>query len=134
MSEMGQGAIAPADGQEQEPKTEDELTLERHQVLLDGLRAKYDEIAIFQAPKGFDGLVVIAAPKNPKVFQSFVNQVSKENVDKAVATENFALSCVVHPDRESVKAIFVKKPAFALKVAGRAQELAGSDTKELGKD
>jgi hypothetical protein len=123
-------------GQDQEGKTEDELILDRHKALLDGIRTKHDEIVVFLAPRGFEqvGLVVISAPSNPKIFQNFVNLISKDSTDKAVATENFALSSVVHPDRETAKSIFKKKPAFALKVAARAQELAGSDTKELGKD
>lgn len=130
-----EGAAAP-DASAQDGKTEDELLIDKHKALLDPIRAKYDEISIFVAPKGFEqvGLVVVAAPLNPKSFQNFVNLVSKDSTDKAVATENFALVCIVHPDRETAKAIFKKKPAFALKVAGRAQELAGSDTKELGKD
>lgn len=128
---------APLDDEATESgKTEDELILEKHKGLLDPIRAKYDEIAVFVPPRGFEsvGLVVVAAPLNPKVFQNFVNLVSKDSTDKAVATENFALISIVHPDRETAKAIFKKKPAFALKVCGRAQELAGSDAKELGKD
>ena len=109
--------------------------MDQHKALLDPIRAKYDEIAMFLPPRGFEhvGLIVVAAHANPKVYQNFVNQVSKESTDKAVATENFALSCVVHPDRETAKAIFKKKPALGLKISVRAQELAGSDSKELGK-
>jgi len=121
--------------QDQAGKTEDELILDQHEALLAPLRAKYDELAYFMPPRGFEqvGLVVVAAHPNPKVYQNFVNQVSKDSTDKAVATENFALNCVVHPDRETAKAIFKKKPALGLKISVRAQELAGSDSKELGK-
>lgn len=133
-----EGAVAPDEETEEaaegEQKTEEDLILDRHKVLLDGLRGKYDEIAIFVAPKPFEGLVVVAAPKNPKTYQTYVNSLAKDSIDKAVAMENFALSCVVHPSREDTKAIFVKRPAFAMKISGRAQELAGSDAKELGKD
>jgi hypothetical protein len=129
---------APGDEekQDQDGKTNDELLIDKHEALLAPFRAKYDEIALFVPPKGFEhvGLIVVAAPLNPKVFQNFVNQVSKDTTDKAVASENFALTCVVHPDRETAKSIFKKKPATALKICGRAQELAGADAKELGKD
>jgi hypothetical protein len=128
---------APVDEgtQDQAGKTEDELIMDQHKTLLEPLRAKYDDIAIFMPPRGFEqvGLIVVAAHPNPKVYQNFVNQVSKDSTDKAVATENFALNCVVHPDRETAKAIFKKKPALGLKISVRAQELAGSDSKELGK-
>lgn len=137
MDEIEQdGGFALEVNEQDEPKSEDELTLDRHKDLLDKIREKHDEIAIYLAPKGFEsvGIVVIAAPLNPKIAQGFVNQISKDGVDKAVAAENFAINCVVYPDRATVKNIFIKKPFFATKIVGRAQELAGGDVKELGKD
>lgn len=103
--------------------------------VIEEMRGKYEDIAIYKAPKGFDGIVIIAAPANPKTFQNFVNNVANEKTDKAVETVNFAIQCTVFPrDRNEVKAMYAKRGAFALKVAGRAQELCGSETKELGKD
>lgn len=102
--------------------------------VIEEMRAKYEEIAIFKAPKGFDGIVIVAAPVNPKTYQNFVNNLASDKTDKAVETMNFAIQCTVHPDRLTVKAMYAKRGPFGLKVAARAQELAGSDTKELGKD
>jgi hypothetical protein len=105
--------------------------------LVELLRA-HGEIGAWPTPG--NGLVVVAAPKNPKTYQNLVNALQDDKIDKAVELEKFALNCVVYPvtaegkpDRAAVKRIFAAKPAFALKVAGRAQELAGSDIVELGK-
>jgi hypothetical protein len=114
-------------------KTEEELVLEQHKELIDKARAKFGDIAIFSAPRGFSGIVILAAPQNSKLYDTFVNQLADDKIDKAVASRNFALSCTVHPDRDTLKKIFDKQPAFALKLVGRATELAGSEAKELGK-
>ena len=118
----------------EEDMTPEERLRSENADIIAKAESEHDEIAIYQAPKGFSGIVIVAAPSNPKTFQNFVNQVAKPETDKAVETQNFALNCVVHPDRNAMKAMFAKRPAFALKIAGRAQELCGSETKELGKD
>jgi hypothetical protein len=106
-----------------------------HADVIEEMRGKYDEIAIFKAPKGFEGIVIVATPANPKTFQNYVNNLGSDKTDKAVETVNFAVQCTVFPrERTDVKAMYTKRGAFALKVAGRAQELCGSETKELGKD
>lgn len=112
----------------------EEQLLADNAAIIDEMRSKYDDIAIYPAPKGFDGVVIIAPPANPKVFQNFANNLNSGKADVAVETINFALACVVHPDRATAKAIFAKKVPFAFKLASRAQELAGGEAKELGKD
>jgi hypothetical protein len=103
--------------------------------VIEEMRGKYEDIEIYPAPKGFSGIVIIAAPTNPKTFQNLVNQLAKENTDKAVELVNFAMTCTVFPkERESVKAMYAKRGAFALKMAAVGQELCGSETKALGKD
>lgn len=92
-----------------------------------------DGIGAWHVP-GF-GLVAVAAPKNPKDFHKLVNDLKNDKTDSAIALERFAIVCVVEPtDRAEVKEIFRARPAFALKAAAKAQELAGADVEELGKD
>jgi hypothetical protein len=96
----------------------------------------YEEVAIFMAPRGFEemGIVIVAAPLNSKTYENLLNNLAKDQTDKAVELRNFAIQCTVFPkDRDAVKKMYVKRTPFALKAAARAQELAGSDTKELGK-
>lgn len=102
-------------------------------AIIDEMRSKHDEIAIFPAPKGFDGVIIVAAPA-PKALQNYVNGVANEKLDKAVETWNFALSSVVHPERAIVRAMFAKKGMLPYKIAARAQVLAGAEIEELGKD
>jgi hypothetical protein len=111
---------------------EDELLEGADAALVAELRAKHDDIAYWAVPRF--GLVVAAAPENPKEYHRLVNDLKNDKIDSAVALETFALACVVHPTREEAKRIFRAKPAFALKVAGRGQRLCGSDIQELGKD
>jgi len=108
------------------------MNSETHESVLAPLRAKHGEIASWDVP-GF-GLVVAAVPENSKEYHRLVNDLKNPKLDAAVAMENFALACIVHPSREQAKAIFKARPAFALKVCGRGQELCGSDIEELGKD
>lgn len=131
------GVVAEASETEDEleQKTEEEVTLEKYKDVIDRARAKFGDIGIFMAPKGFEehGIFIVAAPQNPKLYDAYVNELADDKKDKSVASKGFANSCSVYPEREVRAAIFKKYPAFALKVAGRAQELAGSDVKELGK-
>lgn len=136
MDEIEQdGGFALEVNEQDEPKSEDELTLDRHKDLLDKIREKHDEIAIYLAPKGFEsvGIVVIAAPLNPKIAQGFVNQISKDGVDKAVAAENFAINCVVYPDRATVKNIFIKKPFSLPKSSAGPRNWPGATLKSWEK-
>jgi hypothetical protein len=108
--------------------------LSENAAVIEEMRSKYEDIEIYPAPKGFSGIVIIAAPTNPKVFQNLVNQLAKESTDKAVELVNFAITCTVFPkERAEVKAMYAKRGAFALKMASVGQELCGSETKALGK-
>lgn len=103
-------------------------------AIIEEMRSKHDEIAIFPAPRGFDGVIIVAAP-SPKALQNYVNSVADPKLDKAVETWNFALQSVVHPaDKATVRAMFAKKGMLPYKIAARAQVLAGSEIEELGKD
>ncbi len=116
-----------------EGQREEAKLLADNAEIIEQARAKHEEIAIFKAPSGFEGIVIIGAPTNPKTYQNYVNQLAKNETDKAVETVNFALACTFHPDRATAKTMYAKRGAFALKVSAKAQELAGSETKELGK-
>lgn len=102
----------------------------------DELLAKYreerGEIAWYDVPRF--GLVIVAAPENEKEYDVLVNRLADDKHDKAVAMRSFALACVCYPDRETAKQIFKAKPAFALKVGARGQQLAGAEIEEQGKD
>ncbi len=102
-------------------------------ALLDSLAAQYGEIAPFEVP-GF-GLVVIKSPEFGD-FDRLVDKLAKsdKNTSASSAMREFALSCVVHPERSKAKEILQKKPALVAKLGARAQELAGADIEELGKD
>lgn len=116
-------------------QTDEEKLLEANQELIAKFREKYDgEIAIWAAPARFGGVIIAAVPENPKTTQAFINGVNDPKVDNAVAQENYALHSVVHPDRETTKQIFKRKPFLAAKIASRVSQLAGGDAEELGKD
>jgi hypothetical protein len=102
-------------------------------AIIEEMRGKHDEIAIFPAPKGFDGVIIVAAPA-PKALQNYVNGIADPKLDKAVETWNFAAQAVVHPDKATVRAMFAKKGMLPFKIAARAQVLAGAEIEELGKD
>jgi len=108
--------------------------LEQHKELLDRLRVKYDEIAIWPAPPRFGGIIVAAVPESPRVTEKFINEANDPKIDKAISMRNYALASVVHPDRETIQQIFTRKPFLPAKIAARVSELAGAETNELGKD
>jgi hypothetical protein len=120
------GASAPA-ADETDP-------LAPHKELLAKLREKHDEIAIFPAPKKFGGIIVIAPPPNHKSYQDYTNNLHNDRADKAAESTKFLLACVVHPDRETAKQIFVYRPGLVTPLSNRAAELAGAGVTELGKD
>ncbi len=111
---------------------EQEETSAEESAVLAKLREKHGEIASWKVPG--HGLVVAANPENAAEYDRLVNTLKKDDADASAALRTFALQCVVHPDREAAKAIFKAKPAFALKVAARGQQLAGAGIEELGKD
>lgn len=117
-------------------RNESDDLLEKNKEIIDKFRAKFDgDIAIWPAPKGFEGVIVAAAPENSKIYENLVNKLNNpKGSDTSFELIQFATACVVHPDRETVKAIFKKKPGLALKIANRCQELAGVEIEELGKD
>lgn len=127
------GATPPDFAQENEPSGNDTL-LEQNRELLDGLRAKYDEIAVWPAPPRFGGIIVAAVPDNPRVTEKFINDANDPKIDRAVSMKSYAMQSVVHPDREITQQIFNRKPFLPARIAGRVSEMAGADVKELGKD
>lgn len=99
------------------------------------LREKHDDIAIYPAPKKFDcGIIVIAPPANHKSYQDYINNLHKDQSDKAFEATRFLLNCVVYPDREIAKKIFEYRPGLVTPLSNRAAELAGAGVTELGKD
>jgi hypothetical protein len=118
----------------QDEGSQDQDLLGKHAELIAQLRDKYDEIAVYAAPARFGGIIVASVPENPRVTEAFINAANDSKVDKAVAMRNYALSSVVHPDREAATEIFKKKPFLPSRIAARVSEMAGADAKELGKD
>jgi len=133
VSEQDQGIDPSKVATGDEPLSEEEKLLADNAVVIAEMRAKYDEIVILQPPKGFTGVIILAPPDNPKIFQTFANNVNKPSCDVAVETQTFATACVVHPDRPAIKAMFAKRAALAFTIAKHGQELCGSEAKELGK-
>jgi hypothetical protein len=116
-------------------QTAEQALLEANADLIAKFREKFDgEIIIYAAPPKFGGVIVAAVPESPKVTQAFINAVNDPKVDNALAQENYALASVVHPDRDTTKLIFKRKPFLAAKIATRVSQLAGGDAEELGKD
>lgn len=102
--------------------------------LIQEKRQEFGLIQVYRCPQPFqDELLIVAGPQNNKLFHALVNTLQDEKKDRAVALENFATDCTVHPERQRVREIFKKLPAFALAVAAKAQELAGTGFEELGK-
>lgn len=134
MNEVAQGADALDNEQADGSGTGDGGLLEQHKQLIDELRMKHDDIAIWAAPPRFGGIIVAAVPGNPKVTQAFINAMNDPKIDKAIAQQDYASKSVVHPDPQTVKDIFAKKPFLPAIIASRVVQLAGSDTQELGKD
>ncbi len=105
-----------------------------HAETIKAKEAEFGEVQAYRCPKPFrDELLIVAAPQNPKLFHALVNALQNEKLDRAVELERFALNCVVVPEMPRTKEIFKKQPAFALAVAGKAQDLAGAGFDELGK-
>ncbi len=132
MSLQEQGAPAPSETQENEHGGNG--LLEQNRELIEGLRAKYDELAIWPAPPRFGGIIIAAVPENPRVTEKFINDANDSRIDKAVSMKSYALASVVHPDRETTQQIFNRKPFLPAKIAQRVSELAGAEANELGKD
>lgn len=117
-------------------KEDEDLTPEeRYASILDPLFERYgksaSKIAYWEVPEF--GLVVAVKPEDPLEYSKLVNLLKQDEVDATSAVASFALKCVVHPDRETIKRIFKELPAFALTVGNRGQKLCGSGIKELGK-
>lgn len=98
---------------------------------LAALRAKHKVIGYWDVPG--HGLVACTKPR-PVVFKKYVNELNNDKLDKGVVQEQFALHCIVYPDRKTAERILDDLPVFALKVAGRAQKLGGGNIEDLGKD
>lgn len=104
---------------------------ECNKELIDKLREKHGEIeVVFQ--RGY-GIVVVATPPK-KDFRVFQDAINNDKISNTIAAESLALASVVHPDRETLKHYFDKKPGLPTKVANLAQQLSGADADVLGKD
>lgn len=104
---------------------------ECNNALIEKLREKHGEIeVVFQAGCG---IVVVATPPK-KDFRVFQDAINNDKVSNTIAAENLALASAVHPDRETLKQFFDKKPGLPTKVANLAQQLSGADADVLGKD
>lgn len=102
--------------------------------ILKPLREKHGEdLAIYPAPRGFEGIMVFGPPPNDKVHQNYTNNMHNDRADKAVESLNYALACCLHPARAIAKAMFAKKPGMVTPIANRCAALAGNDIEELGK-
>lgn len=109
--------------------------LAEYKDILDPLRAKYgDDLAIYRAPKGHDGIMVFGPSPNEKAYQNYTNNMHNDRADKAVESLNFALACCLHPERKIAKAMFAAKPGMVTPIANRCAALSGNDVEELGKD
>lgn len=97
------------------------------------LRKEHGEIAYFHV-SGF-GLLVVASPKNPACFRQLFNDIHAGSYDERPreVQEQFALDCVVHPDRDRVATLLARKPALTLKLSVQGQQLSGGEYEELGK-
>lgn len=78
------------------------------------------------------GLVVLAPPKNPSCYRQFFAAVRKDDSDDEETYSTFALDCVVHPKRETVRAALKEYPVLARTFALRGDGLCGGDFQELG--
>jgi hypothetical protein len=116
------------------PQNEADLSDDLKSIIAE-IRSAHGKKIAFWYDEDF-GLVVIARQRGVNGeanYNRLVNELQDPEQDKAIALKTFALSCVVHPARDEAKKIFENNPAFGLKVAARAQQLAGSQVKELGK-
>jgi hypothetical protein len=118
-------------GSELKPNPTLESKAELEQV--EKLRKEHGEIAYFHAA-GF-GLVVVASPKNPACFRQLFNDIHSGSYEERPreVQEQFALDCVVYPDRDRVATLLQSKPSLTLKLSVQGQELAGGEYEELGK-
>jgi hypothetical protein len=104
-----------------------------HKELLERLREKHEEIAIFPAPKKFGGIIVIAPPLNHKSYQDYVNNLHNDKADKSVEATKFLLACTFHPDPQTAKEIYKHRPGLVTPLVNRAADLSGAGVTELGK-
>lgn len=99
--------------------------------LIDQLREKHGDIEVLRQ-KGLPGIIVVATPPR-SAFRAFLDQVANDKVSNSLAAEGLAKASVVHPDAETLKVFFDKKPGLPMKIAGLAQSLSGADADVLGK-
>ncbi len=102
-----------------------------NQGIIDELKVKYGEVEVLRQ-KGLPGVIVVATPPRA-AFRVFLDQVSNDKVSNSTAAESLALASVVHPDKETLRQFFDKKPGLPMKIAGLAQTLSGADADVLGK-
>ena len=107
--------------------------LAEFEAILAPLREKYDEIAVFPAPKRLGSIVVVAAPLNSKAYQVYTNNLHNDRADKFVESRKFALACIVYPDSEKAKEILEARPGLVTACSNKGAQLSGAGADELGK-
>jgi hypothetical protein len=100
---------------------------------LERLKKEHGDVVHYRVA-GF-GLLVVAAPTNPACFRQLYNYYNGNGSGEETRDiqEQFALDCVVYPERERVAALLQRKPALTKKLSISGQDLAGGEYDELGK-
>jgi hypothetical protein len=122
-------------GAEVRPVNEEQTAEEAfacNKALIDRLREQHGDIEVLRQ-KGLPGVIVVATPPRAP-YRTFLDQVANDKVSNSLAAEGLAFASVVHPDRETLKIFFEKKPGLPMKIAGLAGALSGADADVLGKD
>lgn len=96
-------------------------------------RQEYGEFKAFNVP-GFGRVVLAVGPKTQPEYHRFMSALLDKGADKGLAFERLALSGVVFPAVDDVRALFKRKPALAGKFAEAVRELCDLEVEELGKD
>ena len=77
------------------------------------------------------GIVAIGKPSRHE-YDRFIDTLSNDKESKAQAMRVLVMASLIHPDKKAAQAIFEDQPVLVTKLAARAQELGGSEIKELG--
>lgn len=122
------------EGEERDKDKESRAEEERREAELDELLAKYrpqHKRVIGFWDEDYGCFVFKKPDRIP--LKRFISEVNDDDADQQAAAENFALACVVYPERKHFAALLDEMPGFAPQAANAIQKIAGYTGKARSK-
>jgi hypothetical protein len=95
------------------------------------LRATHKKLAWWDVPG--HGLLIASRPKHTQRYNDMADAMIDNAASKYDAQKEFALACVVNPDRPQAQAIFRDFPALYADVTRACRDFCSGSAKRLGK-